>query len=121
MTGLLLLVVATPLAELWFGDVSKLPPRLAELAATAALVGVLMPAYTTAQNWCQGRLVHSGRTRPVTEGMALNLALIAIGLWIGVELQPEVGIYYTLATYTVAGSAAAAWLWFRARRATARA
>src|SRR5262249_25560003 len=80
-TALMLAMALTPLGALWFERVSALPPALAGLALGALWLTVPWPALTVYQCWFQGAIVHSRKTRAVTESVALSLA--ASGLVLG--------------------------------------
>ena len=119
-SGVLLALGVTPLAELWFRSVSGLPPELAGLCRTAVLLAVLMPGYAALQSWYQGALVHSKRTRGITEGVALYLHVAGAGLIVGALWDAYTGIHFTLVTLSTAGVAQTLWLAWR-RRALRRA
>lgn len=113
--GVLLLVAATPLAELWFRRVSGLPPELVEISRHAVLFAVLMPGYQAAQSWFQGALVHERRTRAITEAVVLYLLIAATLLALSVQLALHEGIYYAIVCFSTAGVSQTAWLAWRAR------
>jgi len=111
---ILAIVAATPIAPLWFGEVTGLSPELTGVAQISIAIAVLMPGYAVLQSWYQGVLVQSRRTRGITEAVALyllvNVALLAAGVAWG-QMQ---GIYFALATFTVGGILQTAWLAWRA-------
>jgi len=115
MAGLLLLVAATPLADLWFREVSGLSPELAAVSRSALLLAVLMPAYQAMQSWYQGALVHGRRTRGVTEAVALYLVVACAGLGLGVAWGRFPGIQFALVVFTTGGILQTLWLAWRAR------
>ena len=111
VTGMaLLLMGATPLGRLWFVGVSALPPRIAELAGIATLIGVLHPPLTALENWFQGRLVHAHRTRAITVGMAIYLGTLALSLAAGLLLSPLPGLLTATLAVTLATTAKLLWL-----------
>lgn len=125
-SGILALLALTPLASLWFREVSGFDPELEKICATALLFAMLMPAYQAMQSWFQGRLVHSRKTRGITEAVALYAVLAASGLFIataGVHIgDTQViaktswpGIYAAIMAFTVAGVSQTLWLARRAR------
>jgi hypothetical protein len=73
----LALVAFTPLASLWFRQVSGLSPELAALAITPARVSVLLPALAVLIAFQHGVLVRGRRTGPVTAATAVEVATIA--------------------------------------------
>ncbi len=115
-TGLLLLLVATPLSRLWFEGISALPADLAALATTALWIALPLPTLTTLQSWFQGRLLHSRRTRGISEAVVVNLAISAAVLIGGVRLGGMAGLYVAIAALTLSSAAQTLWLWVRARR-----
>ncbi|HEX5052209.1 MAG TPA: hypothetical protein VFZ65_10585 [Planctomycetota bacterium] len=123
-TAVLLLLAETPLGGLWFGTVTGMTTELATLASASLLFAMLMPGYAVAQNYHQGLLVHGGRTRAITEAVVLYLVLCWLCLAAGVEwLRGVPGIQVALGSFTIAGLAQTAWLWWRrrgARRSTQR-
>lgn len=114
-SGALALVALTPLARLWFAEVSDLDPVLATASERALVLAVLMPAATVLQSWFQGVLVERRRTRAVTESVALYLAIAATVLGAGVAAPRWPGLEVTVVAFTVAGLGQALWLAIRAR------
>lgn len=100
------LVVISPLAGLWFEDVSNLTPELLALAVPAALILVPTPALSNAVCWMHARYVTARRTRPVTAGTAIEVATVAAVLAAGISLT-EIPAVYVAVTAVVAGRAAA--------------
>ncbi len=113
--GLVLLIAGTPLSGFWFGSVSALPPSLAKLASAALWFAVPVPALTVLQSWFQGTLVNTRRTRPVTEAVAIGLALSAIVLAVGVVFGRWTGLLITWLAFDAGGVAQTLWLWLRSR------
>jgi hypothetical protein len=116
-TTILLLFVATPLSEIWFGRISALPPHLAELARTGLWLTLPIPALTALQSWCQGSIVNSRRTRGITEAVVIYLSVNITLLWAGVAWGQAIGLYIGLAAFTISTTAQTAWLWWRSRPA----
>ena len=69
----LLTIAATPLATFWFGRVSALSPRLVALARIGLWIALPLPGLNAFQSWYQGTIVHSRRTRAITEAVAIFL------------------------------------------------
>ena len=130
--SILVLVAATPLAELWFERVSGLKPELVQISRLAVALAILMPGYQALQSWYQGALVHAKRTNGITEGVVVYLVVAATLLWIGVglgsrdvvdEASGQVlalgegikGIYVALVCLSVAGITQTTWLALRSR------
>lgn len=115
-SSFLLVFAATPLSTVWFGRVSALSPELTTLCRVAIALAVLQPALTALENWFQGRLVVSGRTRAVTTGMAVFVGSAA-ALYAGaIAWAPTHGIYLAVLTLTSAALLKTIWLGLAARR-----
>jgi progressive ankylosis protein len=87
-SGGMALVAFTPLAEIWFGTVSGLPPELVALSRAPAQILVLFPALAVLLALQQAVLVQGRATRPITVASAIEVVAIAIlfvvcGWWIG--------------------------------------
>jgi hypothetical protein len=74
----LAVVAFTPLADLWFLQVSGLPPELAALAIAPAQVSVALPALAVFIAFQHGILVRGRSTRPVTAATAVEVGTIAV-------------------------------------------
>jgi hypothetical protein len=116
-TVLLLSIAATPFARFWFQRLSALPPPLATLAHRGLWIALPMPGLTVLQNWYQGALVHSRRTRAITEAMAIFLLTSNVILWAGVAWGQVTGLYIGLAASAASTLMQTAWLWQRSRPA----
>ncbi|MEZ5063583.1 MAG: hypothetical protein R3B81_02560 [bacterium] len=77
VSGLLLLIAATPLASLYFSGLSGLAPPLASLAGIALWIAIPMPALSVLQSWHTGILVNRHRTRGVGEAIAIALLTVS--------------------------------------------
>jgi progressive ankylosis protein len=76
-SGGMALVAFTPLAYVWFGTVSGLPPELVEVSVTAARILVLFPALAVLLALQQAVLVQGRHTRPITIASAIEVVAIA--------------------------------------------
>lgn len=76
-SGGLALVAFTPLAGLWFGTVSGLPPALAALAVMPTQVVVLLPALSVVLSFQRALLVQRRKTGPITVATVVEVAGIA--------------------------------------------
>lgn len=111
----LLLVAATPLAPLWFGVASGLPPALAAMAERSLWLALPLPALAAVESWYQGALVHHHRTRGITEAVALFLLGNAVLLGAGIAWGGAAGLYVSLAAFAVSGGLQTIWLRRRTR------
>jgi hypothetical protein len=71
-------IVTTPLARVWFGEVSGLAPALVDFAILPALILIPLPALTGLQSYQRGVLVLARRTAPATWATALEIGIIAV-------------------------------------------
>ncbi len=117
VTLLLLIVVATPLAQIWFERVTGLKPDLAALSRRGLWVALLMPGLNVLQSWYQGLLVHRRHTRAITEAIVVYLVSSGAILWGGVAWGQIAGLYVGLAAIGFGRLTQTIWLWYRSRSA----
>src|SRR5207249_3217422 len=116
VTTLLLAVMAvTPLGTIWFEQVSALPPALGALARTGLWLALPWPALSVYQSWYQGAIVHSRRTRAVTESVALSLAVSALILGAGIAARRGSGLPVAVAALVIGNAVQVGWLAARGR------
>jgi hypothetical protein len=112
-----LLIIATPFSAFWFKTISALPDNLANLAQTGIWLTLPMPALAVLQSWYQGAILHSHKTRGITEAVIVFLVVNIITLTLGVMHGQVAGIYIGLASFVLSTTIQTAWLWFRSRPA----
>ena len=115
-TAILLLLAATPLSRFWFAGVSALPPDLVAMAIIALWLALPMPGLSTMQSWFQGGLLHSRRTRGITESVVIYLAISAVILISGVAWGGMTGLYVGIIALVLSTLGQTVWLGIRARR-----
>jgi len=103
-------VVLTPLAGLWFRDVSNLEEGLLALAIPAALILVPTPALSTVISWRHARLVTQRRTRTITAGTVVEIAFIAAVLAIGIAFTGFPAVFVAVAAILAGRLAAVVFL-----------
>lgn len=118
-SAIILLLALTPLGRLWMERVTGLQPRLASLGAQGLWLAVLLPALTVGQNWLQGIVLHSRKTRAVTEAVAVFFAVNAAFLVTGVLWGQASGLYVALVGMTAGELTRTCWLAYRSRGARA--
>jgi progressive ankylosis protein len=116
-TSLLLLLAATPLAELWFGQVAALASPLVALARGALWLALPVPALVAMQSWFQGTLLFTRRTRGISEAVGIAAVVTVIVLGSGVALGRFVGLDVGIAALTLGYGCQTGWLWWRSRSA----
>lgn len=115
-TSLVLLSVAvSPLASIYFGVVSGLSAPLALLAKHGLWFAILLPFLGVHQNLHQGVLVHSHRTRAITEAVVVYILTSTAFLSIGILHQRITGLYVALAAAVLGNVCQVLWLWMRSR------
>ncbi len=115
ITLLLFMMVVTPLAALWFGQVVALAPSLVGLAQQALWLGLLLPGLRVLQSWFQGAITYSRHTRGVTESVAVFLLACGGILGAGVAWGQIPGLYVGLTAVTAGLMLQTGWLWWRSR------
>ncbi len=78
----LAVVLFTPLADAWLRQVSGLPRELAEFALLPARLLVLLPALEYWLSYQRSRFILTGQTRVITVATAIEVAGIALLLWL---------------------------------------
>jgi hypothetical protein len=116
-TGLLLLIAATPLSTWWFGQVSALSPDLTALARQGLWLALPMPAMSALQSWFQGAILHSRRTRGITESVILYMLTVGGILIGGVAWGQVTGLYIGMIAFATGMSVQTFWLFVRSRAA----
>ena len=114
-TGTLIIIAATPLSRLWLENFSGLSPELAALARNGLWFGILLPALNSIQSWYQGVLLNSGKTRGISEAVALYLFVTGLVLLGGVIWGKTTGLYVGLGAFSFGMLIQTFWLWVRSR------
>jgi hypothetical protein len=112
-SGAILLVAMTPLSDLWFGRVTALSTGLVEMAQRGLWLMLPLPALSVAQSWYQGAILHSKKTRGISESVVVYLLTSLIVLSAGVMWGQATGLYIGLAAFTLSMISQTAWLWWR--------
>jgi len=111
----LVLITATPLARIWFGTISGLDGSLMDLARSGLWITVLLPAFAATQSFLQGVIMHSKRTRSITEAVFVYLASSMAVLAVGVAVGGTSGAFVALASMAVGELLRTAWFFWRSR------
>lgn len=72
------LVVATPLAGVWYRNVSGLSPELGAFAFVPGILLVCLPLLEAFQSYQRALLVREHRTRPISAAVAVHLAVTTV-------------------------------------------
>jgi len=81
-TGLLMIIAFTPLAKIWFADVSGLSEELTEFAILPLIIISIMPALSVFLSFQRSLLVAFKNTGPITPATATEVISILIVLYI---------------------------------------
>lgn len=113
----MLIVAATPLARIWFETVSGLDSELAALAHLGLWLGLLLPSLDAIRNYYQGTIVHSRRTRGITEAVVLFLLVSGAVLIAGLQRGNFTGVAVATVAFSLATMMQIVWLAWRSRSA----
>jgi len=105
-----LLIIASPLAKGWFSAVSGLDKPLTELASQAVWAALPLAALGFGNSFCQGLLVHSHKTRSITQSVAMFLIVIVVGLTAGAHGDWLAGAIFAYIVYSLGQAAQFGWL-----------
>lgn len=114
ITLALVLVAVSPLARVWFSDVSALSPELTGLAVTTLWLGLTIPGLRLLTAWYQGAIIAGRQTRGVLESVLIFLFTSAVTLGAGVVWGGVTGVYVGVVGMTLALATQAVWLAYRA-------
>lgn len=114
-TSTLLLIAATPVARFWLENFSGLSPELAILASNGIWFGLLLPGLNSIQSWYQGILLNSGKTRGISEAVAIFLFTAGLVMLGGIVWGRIPGLYVGLGAFSFGMLIQTFWLWVRSR------
>lgn len=92
VTLLISVVAFTPLANLWFINISGLSEELAGLSYLPLKIMILMPALTLLMSFQRSTLVLGGRTGPISVSTAIELLVIVFVLFICISFFNMIGV-----------------------------
>jgi len=92
VTVLISVLAFTPLAELWFINISGLSKELADLSYLPLKIMVLLPAMTVLLNFQRSCLIINGTTGPVSAATAVELVVIIVVLFVCVVFLNLIGV-----------------------------
>ena len=113
----ILLIAATPLGRVWFGQITGLSDDLLALARTGLWLALLLPGLSALQSWFQGIVMHHKRTNAITEAVILYLIVTVSILFAGDARGQIRGIYVALLAMSVGEIVRTGWLAWRSRTA----
>jgi hypothetical protein len=104
VTVLISLLAFTPIARLWFINVSGLSTELADLSYIPLKIMILLPALTVLLNFQRSTLIINGTTGPISIATAIELAGIIIVLLICTVFLNLIGVVAASLAFMTAGS-----------------
>lgn len=116
-TALLALLMIPAVGNAVFAGVIGLSDPLPHLASISLFILLPMPAFAVVQSYFQGVILHSRRTRSITESVALFLVLGSVLLVVGAVWGTLTGVYFTLVSFLAGEFLRIFWLWLRSRAA----
>jgi len=116
-TGALLLLTIPAFADVVFARLLDLADPLPAIAHRSLFFLLPMPAIAVAQSYFQGVILHSRRTRSITESVAMFLGLVTVFLIAGVLWGAVAGLYLALSAFVAGELVRTFWLWLRSRSA----
>jgi hypothetical protein len=117
--GGLAVIAFTPLLGLWLQGLSGLSPALAGVAVVPTRIMAIMPAFSVLLSFQHGMLVSARNTRPLSFATALEVASIALALFMGIRMAGLVGATAAAGALLFGRIAAVLFLMPSFRRATA--
>jgi len=114
-SAVIVAMAITPIGRLWFERVSALPPELGALARIGLWLALPWPALSVYQSWYQGTIVHTHRTRAITEAVVLSLTSSGLILGAGIALQRAPGLHVAVAALVLGNAIMVAWMALKAR------
>ncbi|MFW6042305.1 MAG: hypothetical protein ACOC9C_01340 [Chloroflexota bacterium] len=118
-TVVMVLFVFSPLLPFYLVQIQDTELGVASLAAYGTRLFLLYPAFFVLVSWLRGILIHDRETSVVNAGMAINLAVTAIVLFLGVTARLT-GILTAALALNAAIVAELLYLFMRRRRHGAR-
>jgi hypothetical protein len=116
-TVALALLMIPALAKGLFAGVLALADPLPHLVRRSLFLLLPMPALAVIQSYFQGVILHSRRTRSVSESVGMFLGLVTMILVGGVLWGAVTGIFLALGAFVAGELLRTFWLWLRSRQA----
>jgi Na+-driven multidrug efflux pump len=110
VAGTLMLVAFTPLAEIWFRDVSGLSESLTEFAKLPLMIMSFFPALTVLISFQRAVLVKANETKQITYGTAIEFVGIIIVVAICIKFFSLVGAVAATIAFVIGRMAACGYL-----------
>ncbi len=92
VTVMISVLAFTPLADLWFKNISGLSDELADISYLPLKIMILLPALTVLLNFQRSNLIINGTTGPISVATAVELVGIIVVLFLGVVFLNFIGV-----------------------------
>ncbi len=113
-------ITTTPLANIWFHNISGLSMELTELSILPAIIVSILPALTFLISVQRAVLVYVQRTSPLTTATIIEVVLILIVLFVGIKFFNLVGVMAASIAYIIGRLIANFYLTFPYNKAVAK-
>jgi Na+-driven multidrug efflux pump len=110
VAGTLMLIAFTPLAEIWFRDVSGLSESLTEFAKLPLMIMSFFPAFTVLISFQRAVLVKANETKQITYGTAIEFVGIIIVVAVCIKFFSLVGAVAATIAFVTGRMAACGYL-----------
>ncbi len=117
VAGTLMLIAFTPLAEIWFRDVSGLSESLTEFAKLPLMIMSFFPAFTVLISFQRAVLVKANETKQITYGTAIEFVGIIVVVAVCIKFFSLVGAVAATIAFVLGRMAACGYLHPPTRRA----
>ncbi|NOX64114.1 MAG: hypothetical protein GXP42_19590 [Chloroflexi bacterium] len=115
LSALLILLAVTPLNHFWYARISGLTPDLVDLARAPTLIIGLAPAAAFITAWLRGALVTWRRTPPITAAVIVNVMVLTVVMWAGIQWLAIPGVNIAALAFALAVMAETIFLGFQVR------
>jgi Na+-driven multidrug efflux pump len=110
VAGTLMLIAFTPLAEIWFRDVSGLSESLTDFAKLPLMIMSFFPAFTVLISFQRAVLVKANETKQITYGTAIEFVGIIIVVAVCIKFFSLVGAVAATIAFVIGRMAACGYL-----------
>ena len=110
VAGTLMLIAFTPLAEIWFRDVSGLSESLTDFAKLPLMIMSFFPAFTVLISFQRAVLVKANDTKQITYGTAIEFIGIILVVAICIKFFSLVGAVAATIAFVIGRMAACGYL-----------
>lgn len=111
----LLVLMIPAVASPVFGAVLDLADPLPHMVWRSLFFLLPLPALAVVQSYFQGLILHSRRTRSITESVAVFLGAVAVALLASVLWGGATGLYLAVLAVSLGELLRTGWLWLRSR------